>query len=390
MESLYGQRLDAVAGLLAWHFSEGNEPERAAPYAFRAGQLAAHLAAWKEAIAFYEQALAAHLDAGQRIPILMALGEAHSQTGDSARASEAFRSALASPDSADADAARLGLARTLISQAEFTEAIALAREVRETGQPENAVQAELLWGTLLSVEGADLTGAAEHLQNAVGLCASQANPALLAQIKFELGGVAAQQGDLARAVALYRETLAIADAGGEVCTVWQVLGRNNLAYHLHLMNDPSAIEYARAGLSLAQEKGLLGPQAYLFSTLGEIALAQNDLYTAERHLAEGLALAERLAMPERIAGLTANLGLVAQRRGETGLAIHRLSTALARADTLGVFHLATQIRLWLVPLLPSVEAHAQLAQARALAESSGRRLLLDQVTQLEQQVFLRG
>ena len=42
IEQVYGrQRLDDVAGLLASHFAEGNQPERAAPYAFRAGQLAA-------------------------------------------------------------------------------------------------------------------------------------------------------------------------------------------------------------------------------------------------------------------------------------------------------------------------------------------------------------
>ena len=394
MESLYGQRLDAVAGLLAWHFSEGNEPERAAPYAFRAGQLAAHLAAWKEAIAFYEQALAAHLDAGQRIPILMALGEAHSQTGDSARASEAFRSALASPDSVDADAARLALARSLLSQAQYAEAIALAQQVRETGQPGNAVRAELLWGTLLSVEGADLTGAADHLKKAESLLLQEterADPACLAQIKFEQGSVAAQQGNLPLAVALYHETLAVADQSETEATLsWRILSRNNLAYHLNLMGDPTAIQYARAGLSLAQEKGALGLQPYLLSTLGEIALAQNDLDRAENHFTAGLALAERLSIPERIAGLTANLGLVAQRRGETGLAIHRLSTALARADALGVCQLATQIRLWLVPLLPLAEARAHLAQARAIAESSGRRLLLDQVTQLERQIPLQG
>ena len=279
----------------------------------------------------------------------------------------------------------------LIAEGEFDVRLDFSREVRETGQPENAVHAELLCGTLLSVEGTDLTGAAKHLQNAAGLCASQANPALLAQIKFELGSVAAQQGDLARAVALYRETLAIADQSETEATLsWQILSRNNLAYHLNLMGDPTAIQYARAGLSLAQEKGALGLQPYLLSTLGEIALAQNDLDMAENHFTAGLALAERLSIPERIAGLTANLGLLAQRRGETGLAIHRLSTALARADALGVFHLATQIRLWLVPLLPPTEARAHLAHARTIAESSGRRLLLDQVTQLEQQISLRG
>ena len=264
--------------------------------------------------------------------------------------------------------------------------------MREIGQPENAVDAELLWGTLISVEGSDLAGAADHLKTAETLLLQRsepADPAYLAQIKFDQGSVAAQQGNLPLAVALYRETLAVADeAGAEIALQWQILARNNLAYHLNLMGDPIALQYAREGQNLAQEKGMLGLQPYLFSTLGEIALAQNDLDTAEKYFADGLALAERLSIPERIAGLTANLGLVAGQRGETSLAIHRLSTALARADVLGVCHLATQIRLWLAPLLPPTEARVHLAQARTIAESSGRRLLLDQVVQLEQQIPL--
>ena len=88
-------------------------------------------------------------------------------------------------------------------------------------------------------------------------------------------------------------------------------------------------------------------------------------------------------MPERIAGLTANLGRVAQRRGETSLAIHRLSLAHAKADALGLPHLAAQIQLWLVPLLPPAEARTALNEVRALAESTGRRRLLKEAQQLE-------
>ncbi len=143
---------------------------------------------------------------------------------------------------------------------------------------------------------------------------------------------------------------------------------------------------ARAGLALAQEKGMLNPQTYLLSTLGEIALAASDLDTAENYFSEGLALAERLSMPERIAGLHANLGRVAAQRGQTTLAIHRLSTALTSADRLGTLHLAAQIRLWLAPLLPPAEARARLAEARALAESGGRRRLLEDVARLEAQL----
>ena len=101
---------------------------------------------------------------------------------------------------------------------------------------------------------------------------------------------------------------------------------------------------------------------------------------------DGLALAERLSIPERLAGLTANLGLIAQRRGENALAIHRLSTALARAEALNLKHLSAQIRVWLAPLLPVNEARATLAEARLIAEASGRKRLLAEIESASQRI----
>ena len=160
-------------------------------------------------------------------------------------------------------------------------------------------------------------------------------------------------------MALYREAMEIADHSDQpTAPQFRILARNNLAYHMHLLKpgDPAALAYAEEGLRLAHEQGNLGMMTYLYSTEGEIALAQGDLAAAERNFKEGLGLAERLNMPERVAGLTANLGLVAQARGETALALYRFSAAMAQADAIGTRHLAAQIRLWLAPLLPRPRA----------------------------------
>lgn len=391
LEQIYRHQLDAFAGLIASHFAEGNAPERAAHYALRAGQQAARLAAWKEAIAFYNQALAGAPEA-QRANILMALGDAYWQAGESAPAAETFTSLLAiiqhepAAPGPDPDAVRLALAHSLLHQARYAEAIALAQQVRNRGNTQHVVDAEFIWGTALSLEGADLAMATAHLQQAEALlcsCASAPDLSRLAQIRFELGSIAAQQGDLELAIARYRNALATAEASGvETAAPWIILAHNNLAYHLHLQGDPTAADHAALGMRLAQERGVFGLQPYLLSTLGEIALAVGDLDQAEDYFQRGLELAERLAIPERIAGLTANLGLVALQRNEHSLALHRLSSALARADTLGTRHLAAQVRIWLAPLLPLAEARHYLAEARAIAENGGRRRLLAAIDQL--------
>ncbi|MBI5053970.1 MAG: AAA family ATPase, partial [Chloroflexi bacterium] len=381
LEAIHGDRIDSFAGLIASHFIEGNAPDRAAPYCLRAAQHAASLAAWKEAITFYECALQTITDKRKQIEIYLALGNAQFTGGSAAQASESFRVALTSAqsleDAARASAARQMLGQALLLQGRYAEAIALA-------QPSDSVESEMLWGIALSLEGADLIGADEHLQKAEALHASadRAPRSTLAQIRFERGSVAAQQGDLTRAVEIYKNALATAEESDEAWAQ-QILALNNIAYHLHLLNDSSASDYAARGLKLARERGALFQQTYLLSTSGEIALAQNDLDRAQKFFDEGLLMAEQFSIPERIAGLTANLGLVAAKRGETSVAIHRLSTALARADSLHTHHLAAQIRLWLVPLLPRDEARLRLNEAKAIAESGGRKKLLEEIEELE-------
>jgi hypothetical protein len=384
--------------MLAFHFAEGNDSQRAARYALMAGDQAAKLAAWREAVGFYRQALEPATGDARRA-ILMKLGEAQFQTNDAVQASTSYAEALAlaealAPDgSPELDAARLALADTLLFQGRYSEILPLVTQVLASRQPHSSAHAELTWGTALSLEGADLAGARAHLDHAEELLASQgdrAEPAMRAAVSFEQGSIAAQQGDLPQAIARYRIALAAAEKlRGDEQRPWRVLAYNNLGYHLLLRGDPAALEYAEEGMRVAQEQGILTIQPYLYSTLGEIALAGDDLATAEQRFAAGLELAERLSIQERVAGLTANLGLVALRRGQPEDAREHLTTALSLADSLGTQHLAAQIRLWLVPLLSGEEAHSRLAEARAIAEAGGRLRLLQEVERLEGEISAR-
>lgn len=391
MEHIYLDRLTEVAGLLAWHFTEGQDLNRAARYALLAARQSANLAAWSEAIGFYEMALSG-LSGPARLSALAALADAYFSQGNYPRAVETLHEALrlveelgpAAQSVPTADQLRLALGRALVIQARFPEVIELSRRVLQSGDPIAGIQAEVWWGTALSIEGADLTAAAAHLQAAHELWYQNriGDLASLAHIQFELGSVAAQQGDLLSAVDYYRQSLSTAmqiedDPGIER----RLLAYNNLAYHLLLLGDSSAEQIAIAGLDLAYEKGRLGMLPFLHSTFGEIRLAAGDLEAAESHFKAGLELAERFSVPERIAGLTANLGRLAAARKQTPTAIYLLSKALGQADALGTLHLAAQIRIWLAPLLPPDEARSRLDEARRFAAGSGRMRLLQEVNQ---------
>jgi DNA-binding SARP family transcriptional activator len=377
-------------GLLAFHYTEGNEPERAAPHAFQVGMTAVGLAAWQQAAVFFEQALQG-TEGPARYPILMQLGLARARGGAYAQALETFQQALdlalAAGARAEIDAARLQLAQAYIPLARFEDLITQTRSVLEQGLPENAMFAELWWGTALSLEGADLQGAGEHLDRAAQASRLSGRREPLAQVEFELGTLWAQRGDLPQAVAHYFEALRVAEEADSLPLIERrTLAHNNLAYHLLLMNDPRAEEHARLGMELAREKGLLGLQPYLYSTTGEIALSKEDWDSAQEQFTRGLDLAQRLGIPERIAGLRANLGLVARARGQADKAVEWLTSARAMADELGLRHLAAQIRIWIAPLLPRADGRAQLDEARAIAQHGGRMRLLEEEERVRKQM----
>ena len=391
LESIHADQLDPVSGLIAHHFRNGNLPARAASYAFRAGQSAAHLAAWVEAIAFYEQALALETDEAKYAQIYLAMGTAHFHKGDFAPASKDYRTAVELAHSHHdwplLEEAHLGLNLSLIPQARYAEAIALAKELRASGPPELALCAEVIWGTGLSVESAHPIDAEVHLREAERLLHQQAGYSgqiTFTQITYQLAAVVGQQGRSLEAIDLYRKALDMLNRGeGKLDILRNIMLYNNLAYHLQLVGDPSAVDYVREGIKLAQEKGSLSHLPYLYSTLGEIALAHDDLDSAENYFSDGLSLAQQIPIPERIAGCTANLGLVARRRGNIQLAQEYLQRALEQAEKIGSHHLDVRIRIWLAPLLSSDEAHLSLQKARALAEKNGLTSLLEEISTLD-------
>ncbi len=402
LEELHRHSLDAVAGLLAYHFAEGHLPEKVAHYAFRAGQQAAKLAAWREAIAFYAQAAAAvapFTDQSQHQLILAALGEACLHAGQSGRAADVLYLALSlTPQSVqpvDEVLLYANLIEALMLGTRYRELLALVEQINGHAHSETASFAEYFRGIALAQMGGDLDDAVIHLQKAEALLSQPTattartksvtkSVVTLGDIKFELGNIAARRGNLSAALDYFRVSFAISQpmASDRELRI-HILACNNLAYHLHLQGDPTAADYAKRGLALAQEKGALSALPYLYSTLGEIALAQQAWDAAEQSFQEGLTLAKQFSAAERVAGLTANLGLVAMGRGDRELARHLLATALEQTEALKIRFPSAQIRLWLSPLLPPEQAHAMLAQARLIAAADGYQQLLKEIAAQE-------
>jgi predicted ATPase/DNA-binding SARP family transcriptional activator len=388
--------LDSAAGLIDYHFKSGNLPDRAKAYAFRAGQFAANLAAWVEALAFYSQALVLEAGDEEQAQIFLAMGVAHFHKGDFSAASNDYQSAVkvaqACRDWSILEEAYLGLSLSLFPQARFTEAIEIAENLRASGPPELMICAEFIWGASLGVESAFPVESERHLRIAEQMLREQEgsfqSKVSITEIKYSLAGAFGQQGRSQDAVKQYFEVLDIMEQGkGTLDILRSIMLFNNLAYHLHLLGDPSAMAYVEKGIKLAQDSGSLSHLPYLYSTSGEISLANGDLDTAEKYFNDGLELAKQIPLPERIAGMTANLGLVAKQRGDLALARERLQDALKLVEPLHNRHLEVRILIWLAPMLPINDCHACLNRACALAEQGGLNGLLVDIEELEKSLF---
>ena len=101
LETLFADRLEEYYGQLAHHFleaAEGVEVDKAIDYARRAGARAMTLAAYEEAVRFYQMALQALArqapeDEAQRCTLLLALGEAQRTAGQSPQALDTLQEA---------------------------------------------------------------------------------------------------------------------------------------------------------------------------------------------------------------------------------------------------------------------------------------------------------
>ena len=365
------------------HYQAAGDCAAAAPHALAAARHAIQLGAWSEA-EYYMRLVIETSPPEQQASYWLELGEVLFLSGSLVDASEALRHAIINDESTDgriADQARIALARSYIPQARYDEAIMLCEPLLDHPHQSIAMHAAFVIGTAHSLLGVDLAMASTYLERAERLSHSSNEHDILPRIYFEQGGILAQQGDIPAAIGRYHAALSAASvATTQSGRTWQILAHNNLAYHIHLLgNYDEAMRHARLGMRIAQRSGVRMAQSYLYSTMGEIALAQGDLDGAERHFYEGLDIAERYGMLERIAGIEANIGLVARAREDVDSATQHLQQAMVKADALGVHHLAAQIRIWLATLLDAETARQRLDEASVLARNGERQLLLTQI-----------
>jgi DNA-binding SARP family transcriptional activator/predicted ATPase len=313
----------------------------------------------------------------QKIGDSAALAEAHFEMGELALMSNDYKLA--------AQAAQKGMARLNEDNPALSPA----------SYAFNALsgRAHRLLGAAFAMEGSRLDAAEEHLQAAVAAHRRAENQGELCAGLFELGNIAAQRGELARALDFYAESARAAEAGR--IHYYHALAHNNFAYHSLLLGQVDAAQQAVAqGLKVAEANDLVTALLHLYSTQGEIQLYLAEWSQARLSFQHGLALAEDLGSLERQAGYRGGLALAARGEDDPASALQLLEEALALIAGQGYWHLHTRLQLWLAETQFEQGHIAQsgesLAAATSIASAQQRGLLFVQAERLRASLLAAG
>ena len=284
LEALAPERVAEQVERLAHHALRGEVWDKAVTYCQQAGARAYDRAAFREAVASFEQALQAlahlpeHGDTrGLAIDLRLALGRPLRALGEYGRRLALLGEAEALARALD-DRARLGrvLAR-------------MAHVLRMTGDHDGAIAAG---------------------QQALELAAALGDSALQVQASYHLGQVYYAIGDFGRAAELLRRNVEAADReSGTPSTDVRIRSRAWLARTLSALGAfAEGRRHGEEALRLATLEGRGDTPIIAHGCLGDLYLAQGDLEHAIRVLEQGLALCRASGNRNWLRAIAAGLG----------------------------------------------------------------------------------
>jgi tetratricopeptide (TPR) repeat protein len=323
IEALQPQRLAEQVERLAHHALRGEVWDKAVTYCRQAGTRAHDRAAFREAVAYFEQSLQAlvhlheHGDTrGLALELRLALGGALAQLGEYGRHLALLGEAEALARALD-DRARLG--RVLVR---------MARVFRTTG---------------------DLDGAMAAGQQALELAATLGESALQVQASHYLGQAYYTSGDFGPAAELLRRNVEEADReSGTPSTVFRIESRAWLARTLSALGAfAEGLRHGEEALCLATREGRGSTPIVVHGYLGHLYLAKGDLEQAIRVFDQGLALCRASGNRDWLRGIVAGLGYASALQGRLAEGHALLEEAISESiRTGGLLGLAYRVA-WL-------------------------------------------
>ena len=318
-----------VARQLMEHYAAADEFAQAAHYAELAAVRAFDLGAFVEGADYARRALGWQPTPERHL----LLGQALSLSGTNDEAQDHLEAAVHGFEQADDPVgitrASLLLASTSMANNDpHTGKRWLARAPIERAQVLDPKLGAEVYQVLAGIErqSQEYDAAAEHLDHAARLASLHGLPALEGQIDFERGNLLADRGDRQAALAAFGDALRLAQASANPITM--AMAHNNLAYHSLLAGDVAQAEkHIRAATEITARHAIGLLWQFVYSTTGEIALAQGKLDEADTAFAKAYAEAHARGNRVHQANLRINQAAVARARGDQDRAVVLLTEA---------------------------------------------------------------
>lgn len=397
VERTYASELDPYVDLLAFHYERSQNEPKKREYLRRAGDLAQSVYANTAAISYYERLLPL-LPEGERVPVLLRLGQAYEFTGKWDSAREQYEKGLA--------VAEKNIARREQAQCSLSLAVLL----RKRGQRAEAAkwnnQARALFELLADAVGMSQTlmemgdirrlqGDYEAARELYDLSLEQTgrigNPSerqsARAAVLKGAGTVAASQGHFDTARQLYEESLELLRALGDKPGVANLL--NNLGIVARFQgNYTDARRLHEEALAIRRELGDRWAISMSLSNLGNVALDQGDYARSYALHEEAVGITRLLGAKKNLANSLNNLGNAVRAQGlyEKARALYDESLAINAelGDKWDIAYLLEDLGCLAAILGEPERALHLVGAAGALRESIGAPLSPAEATKLEQ------
>jgi class 3 adenylate cyclase/tetratricopeptide (TPR) repeat protein len=322
LEAFAPERIAEQVDHLAHHALRGEAWDKAIIYCQQAGAKAYNRAAFREAVASFEQALAALAHLPKR--------------SDAGVLAIELRLAVDGPLTALAE---YGRRLALLAEAE-TLARALDDRVRLGRVLAQMAQVKRIVG--------NLDGAIDAGQQAFGLAVTLGDSALRIHASHNLGQIYETRGDFGRAVELLRHNVEAVDTdAGPSSTDLRIRSLAWLARTLSALGDfDEGQRHGEEALRLATLEGRGVTPIIVHGCLGELYLAKGDLEQAIQTFDRGLTLCRSSGNRDWLRSILADLGYVYALRGQLAEGRVMLEKAITEGVTMGARHAAYRIA-WL-------------------------------------------
>jgi len=322
------------AGDIAFHYLRSKTRNKALPYLLKAAKAAAREFANTEAIRFYSEALEVTEEKGNRMEILVNIGELHSVRGSYGESLESYEKAVELADNSTEKARILAkIADIYYRRGEIEES--LRRGIQALNLvPEDAIRERALAfntiGAAYNHRG-DIRRALENLDRAMELWERTKHEGGTVRCLNLIGTSYYFTGEFSKAVENLEKALRVSEEIGDVRSRRAPL--NNLGNLRGSRGDlEGALECYKGTLFIAEKTGNQDSVAGSLVNIGLLYAERGDFERALTHMNKALAIAEGIGALLLVAISRGSMAAVRFRLGEYGTALAESRRCLELAE----------------------------------------------------------